>query len=166
MKKFFCILLALIMTTFLSSTAFAVAPSVDANNDVEATMYNVVLNSDGIVSVSDERGNIMPLSSISGYQNGNVTNGSPGFLVWVDASGIGGMGVTVKTSCSNWSGTITFDLMGDNGHYPIESEHIPTNGEKQFHNLMHGLPVPAYYLASFSGIPVWYTVYAQVWIYG
>lgn len=167
MKKFLSILLALLMLMSISATAFAAEPAEDISKKTEATVYNVVLNSDGIVSVSDEDGGIMPLSSISGYASGSVTSSSPGFLVWVDASGIGGMGVTVKTSCPGWNGTITFDLISNDGNsHPVKGKSISTNGESQYHNLFHGIPVPAYYLANFSGIPAGYTVNAEVWIYG
>ena len=167
MKKLFSILLALVILLSFSSPAFAAETTEDVSNDVKATLYNVDLTSDGIVSVSDENGNIMPLSSISGYNQGDVSSNSSGFLVWVDSSGIGGMGVTVITSCSNWNGTITFNLASDTGSYAVKGAAIPTNGESQWHNLIHGLPsTPAYYLAVFSGIPAGYTVHAQVWIYG
>ena len=175
MKKFFSILLAMVMTFSLFATAFAAEPAVDSNNENNATMYNVVLNSDGIVSVSDENGDIvplsdgesdiMPLSSISGYNKANLTSSSHGFLVWVDASGIGGMGVTVKTTCSTWkNGTITFNLVANTGANPIKDAHISSNGETKWNNLLHGSP--AYFLADFSGIPSGHTVTAEVWIYG
>lgn len=167
MKKFLSIILALVMTMAVTTTAFAAEPKTTNTDTIDVTKYNVELNSDGIVSVSDENGNIMPFSSISGHTNGYVSSKSPSFPVWVDSSGIGGMGVTVKTSCSNWNGTITFNLMSDKGSHAIINQPIPTNGERQYHNLMHGLPSqPAYYLAGFSGIPDGYTVNAQVWIYG
>lgn len=166
MKKVFSILLAFSMVMSLSIPAFAAESPVEVSVAAEATMYTMELTSEGIVSISDEDGNIMPFSSISGYQNGNVTENSNSFLVWVDASGLGGMGVTVKTSCSTWTGTITFNLIGDNGSQPIKNSSISTNGEKNYSNLFHGLPVPNYYLAGFSGIPSGHTIYAQVWIFG
>lgn len=159
----------------LSATAFAAENGTNSNNENNATMYNVVLNSDGIVSVSDENGDIvsisdeesgiMPLSSISGYNKGNLTSSSRGFLVWVDASGIGGMGVTVKTTCSTWkNGTITFNLAANTGAIPIKDAHISSNGETKWNDLLHGSP--AYFLADFSGIPSGHTVTAEIWIYG
>ena len=167
MKRFLGILLALVMTMAVSTTAFAAENETTNNNTVKATKYDVKLNSDGIVSVSDENGSVVPLSSISGYANGNVSSGSSYFLVWVDSSGVGCMGVTVKTSCSNWNGTITFSLVSDRGSTAISNQSIPTNGERQYNNLIHGLPAqPAYYVANFSGIPAGYTVHAEVWIYG
>lgn len=168
MKKIVSIFLAIIMMATLPSAAFASEFSGEIESTLpKATLYNLALNSDGIVSVSDENGDIMPLSSISGYQNGNVSKGSSGFTVWVNASGIGGMGVTVKTSCPNWpDGEIRFTLIGENGSVPINNSLIYANGEANYSNLWHGLPVPSYYLAGFSGIPEGYTVYAQVWIFG
>ena len=80
-----------------SVTVFAEDSSYNINDDVKTTKYSFVLDSNGIVSAFDENEDIMPRSSISGYQDGNVSKHSPGFLVWVDSSGIGGMGVTVKT---------------------------------------------------------------------
>lgn len=171
MKKFSCILLALLLVLSLSIPAFAAEiqndVNADVNTDVEATMYSLELTSEEIVSVTDEDGNIMPLSSISGYASGDISSTSSGFLVWVDSSGIGGMGVTVKTSCPNWNGTVRFDLVSDRGSKAVTEAYIPTNGSTEFHNLLHGLPgTPAYYLANFYGIPAGYTVNAQVWIYG
>lgn len=167
MKKFFCIILALALVLSLSVHAFAAEVTSDVKTDVEATMYNLEVTSKGIISVSDENGNVLPRSSISGYASGDVSRDSTYFLVWVNSSGIGGMGVTVKTSCPNWDGTIRFDLVSDRGSKAITEEYITTNGTKEFHNLLHGLPsTPSYYLANFSGIPEGYTVNAQVWIYG
>lgn len=167
MKKILCAVLVLAMMMSLSVTAFAAEPVNTTNNDVKATKYSVELDSNGIVSVSDENGNIMPRSSISGYQNGDVTSNSSGFIVWVDSSGIGGMGVTVKTSCPEWNGTVTFYLVSDRGSVAVNGDNITTNGETYYENLIHGLPgTPAYYLANFNGIPDGYTIHVDIWIYG
>lgn len=166
MKKLLAFLLSTVMLLSVGSTTAFAAESTPklTHNTTEATMYNVELNSDGIVSITNQNGKRMPASSISGYNNGNITSSSNGFLVWVNASGTGGMGVTVTTSCSSWNGTITFDLMGNNGSHPISGQYISSNGSTEFHNLSHSSP--AYYLANFSGIPSGHTIYAQVWIYG
>lgn len=167
MKKILCTVLALVMMMSLSATAFAAEPADTTNNDVKATKYSVELDSDGIVSVSDENGNVMPRSSISGYQNGDVSSNSSAFLVWVDSSGIGGMGVTVKTSCPEWDGTVKFHLVSDRGSIAVNGDYISTNGETYYENLLHGLPsTPAYYFANFSGIPDGYTIHVDIWIYG
>lgn len=166
MKNLFCSILTLVLVLSISVTAFATDITRDANNDT-VTMYSLELTSEGISSVSDEEGNIVPLSSISGYACGDVDSSNPGFLVWVDSSGIGGMGVTVKTICPDWNGTIRFDLVSDRGSKAVLNQYIPTNGSTEFHDLLHGLPAtPAYYLANFSGIPKGYTITAHVWIYG
>ena len=167
MKKCFCILLSLVMIMSLSATAFAAEPKDNSNNDVKVTKYDVELGSEGIVSVSDENGNIMPTSSISGYANADVTSNASSFRVNVSASGIGGMGVTVKTSCANWNGTITFSLISNTNSKPINQERIPTNDETYFNGLVQGLPSsPAYYIALFEGIPSGYTIHVDIWIYG
>lgn len=77
-----------------------------------------------------------------------------------------GVGVTVKTSCSpNWkNGKITFNLLGSDGSHPLKNEIISVDGKSDWHNLLH--KSPAYYLASFDGIPEGYTIHVQVWIYG
>ena len=166
MKKLFSFLLAIATVLCVcSANVFAAEISPEKPNEtIDATMYDVELNSNGIVSITDENGGVVPLSTISGYSNGDLTDSSSGLLVWTDASGIGGMGVTITTSCSTWNGTMTFDLIGNNGSHPIKGEYISSNGSKEFHNLLH--TSPSYFLATFSGIPSGHTVHAQIWIYG
>lgn len=173
MKKIFNVFLALILTVVFSAPTFAAETSSISAKSITPDIYNVALNSKGIISISNKNSirdlnsnnEIIPLSSISGYNNGNLTSSSKGFIVRVSADGIGGMGVTVKTSCPTWTnGTITFNLLGNNGSIPISNAKISSNGETKWSNLMHGSP--AYFLADFSGIPSGHTVYAQVWIYG
>ena len=169
MKKLLSFLLAVtMMVSMLSVNAFAAEAECDvAEAPAEATMYDVELNSSGIVSITDENGAAAPrsvTSSISGYGNANLTSSSNVMVVWVDASGFGGVGITVTTSCSNWNGTITFNVTPNNGSAILGNKYISSNGTSEFHNLWHNSP--AYYTIAFGGIPAGYTVHAQVWIYG
>ena len=167
MKKLFSFLLATIMiVSVCSAQTFAAEVKPEAENTAtKATMYNIELNSEGIVSVTDINGKELEESSISGYAQGNVTSTSTGFIVDVDASGMGGMGVTVKTTCSTWqNGTIKFTLANNYGDVVIRGEDIPSNGERKFEGLFH--ISPSYFSASFQGIPSGHTIFAQVLIYG
>ena len=169
MKKMLSFLLAVtMMVSMLSVNAFAAEAECDvAEAPAEATMYDVELNSSGIVSITDENGVAAPrsvTSSISGYGSSNLTSSSTLMVVWVDASGTGGMGITVTTSCSTWNGQITFNVASNSGYVPVGGKTISTNGTSVFNNLWHSSP--AYYTIAFGGIPSGHTIHAQVWIYG
>ena len=171
MKKFLGIFLALVMMFSASTlTAFAAEPETD--NIRNATFYDMEVDSSGIVSITDEDGNEVDTSdsegqlrsSISGYNQADLTNTSNGLLVWVNASGIGGMGITVETSCSTWNGTVTLHIAPNSGSAVVNGDYISVNDHVEYHNLLHASP--AYYYVGLGGIPSGHTVHIQVWIYG
>lgn len=85
------------------------------------------------------------------------------FEVGVTAQGIGGMGITVKTS-SSWSGYMTLLVIGRDGSIPLNDVKIPSNGETHFNDLLHYSTTG--YAFQFTGIPEGRSVFVQIWIYG
>ena len=163
-KRIACIVAAMLMIcTCVGTTAFAAEPEETS----EATCYNVEFTSDGVQSITDETGNAVDsptlLSTISGYGDGTLTNDPDGFIIYVDSSGWGGMGVTVKAS-SSWNGYMSLDIVGEDGSVPAKQRAISSNGETYLNDLFHYNP--AYYLFSFRGIPSGQSVYVQIWVYG
>ena len=91
-KRFFTVILSLALCFSFSATALAAEPTEsDFNEETgqEASCY--VLSDDGI----------MPLSSIGGYAHAVLNKDNSAVLVKLDASGVGGMGITVDTSCAS-----------------------------------------------------------------
>ncbi len=172
--KNFKIFLSLVLTTILcasfSTTAFA------AQKDAPVTKTTAAFDEETFaasqvseVYVLNKDGSIMSLdSSISGYAHGTLTSNAAGLLVDVSASGVGGMGITVKTECNT---TTTVTLIGGVA-YPTTSvwtsslnETITTNGNYEFHNLHHSGDF-VMYLIGLEGIPQGVSVDTTVWIYG
>lgn len=159
-KRFCAVVLSLALCFSLSGTAFAAEPAEFAMNEEteqqEASCY--VLSDDGI----------MPLSSIGGYAHAVLTKNNSAVLVRLDASGIGGMGITVDTSCA--SGNYYVQCTGN--PYPATgvtnassiSRTISTNGHYYWENLWHSSP--AYYIINLGSIPEGVSVTVDVWIYG
>lgn len=115
-------------------------------------------------------GSISPMSyysSISGYSSKTVDGGSQYIIIPCTSSGIGGMGITIKTSCSKGNYTIQFAgcCQPGNGSASTIEGTMTTNEEKYFDNLWQLGNVTEYYilLSTASGTPS-YTV--SVWIYG
>jgi hypothetical protein len=154
---------AMFVCMSLGRTTFAAEPDGTTN----AICYNVELTSEGINSVTDNDGNeINPAvlsSSISGYEQDTLSGNPCGVQVFVDASGWGGMGITIKAS-SSWSGYMRLDVLGADGSSPLTEKAVYSNGETKFNSLWHY--TPSYYLFSFAGIPDGNSVYVQIWIYG
>ncbi len=160
-KRFIGIFMsAIILFTLSATTAFAAEPS------TEAVAYNMEITSNGIVSITDENGNAAPASvysTISGYEQKTLTGDPAGVIVYVSASGIGGMGVTIETS-SSWNGYMSLDILGSDGSTPASGISVYSNTTKYLNNLMHYSP--AYFLFSFRGIPSGQSVFAKIWVYG
>lgn len=118
------------------------------------------------IPLSQQSSEVMPRSSISGYAQKTITSSDAYIEVPTTSSGVGGMGITIKTSSSS-SGTMNF-----NGSplYNIVTSTISgsialNNGQYEAHNLVHDDSVGTYYIW-FSNIPAGASVKVQVWIYG
>ncbi len=153
-KRILAIFMATIMCVATGVTASAAEPG-----DMEATRYDLEVSSEGIVSCTDENGNsvsnISPRSTISGYTNGTVNRNNPMLVLYPDvATGIGGMGVTIKTS-SSWKGNFNVTI---GAHYVsgmntvLQNASISSNAENYFEDLMHR--APGYLVFTFGNIPV------------
>ena len=165
-KRSLGLVMAMVMACMcMVTTAFAAETETD--NAPEAKCYNLEVTSDGIESVVDEDGNKVDpgllRSSISGYNQATISGDPVGVLVFVSASGVGGMGITVKAS-SSWSGYMSLDMIGSNGSIPLSGKAVYSNGETQVNNLQHNSP--SYYVFSFRGIPSGQSVFVQIWVYG
>lgn len=166
-KRWVAIFLVATMCLVTGATAFAAEPETTES----ATCYNLEVSSDGIVSCTDENGNevstISPRSSISGYGSDTLSSSNPAIVIYPDASGIGGMGITIKTS-SSWNGYMKLIAVAQysSSSYAtlIDDYAISSNTEVYFNDLLHRSP--GYIMFAFDGIPSGKTVSAQIWVYG
>ena len=159
-KKVLSCVMATILCLSFNATAFAAEtpePVIDVEQAQEAGVKLYAILDDG---------NIMPLSSISGYNQATLTSSAKGMLVECSASGIGGMGITVETSCSQ---TYNVNLVGSAGSSSLATSElnktISTNDHKEYHNLHHSGDF-RYYLIGLDGIRSGDQVFVKVWIYG
>ena len=150
MKKFISMLLALAMTLGLSVPAFAA--------EIPA---NTLDTASSVSDVSSET--VTPRSSISGYAYGVISKDHPHIVVDAQASGIGGLGTTVKISCSQ---NLRFGLTIVEESYRIvlDDATVRTNQENYFNNLLHFSG--SYYVFTFTDIPDGVTADCWIWIYG
>lgn len=157
-----CLIVMLTIMSF-STTTFAN----ELQKTKETICYNVEMTSEGIEFITDKNGkpidSISPRSSISGFDQRSLTPNSAGIQVFVDASGSGGMGVTINAS-SSWNGYMSVNMLGSNGSTAFTGRAVYSNGETKFNNLRHSSPT--YYVLTFAGIPSGQSVFVQVWIYG
>ena len=156
-RRFVFISLVLVLILAFSAMAFAEEKSTPTK------LYNLEVTSEGIVGINEASVERSTTSSISGYDARTVVNTDSGVTIFVDASGFGGMGVTIKAS-SSWNGTMYVHMFDNLGNVVFESEPVSSNGETQFHNLWHWSP--DYFGVNCTGIPDGVSVYVQVWIYG
>lgn len=149
----------------ISTTSTIFAAETIGGSDIG--YYDVKVSSEGVTSITDEKGNVadssVVRSSISGSGEGTLNSGYDGIQVFVNTSGWGGMGVTVNAS-SSWNGYMSMDMLGSDGSKPVRDKAVHSNGETYCNNLNHYNP--AYYLFTFKGIPSGQSVYIRIWIYG
>ncbi len=157
------LMLAITLVTSLGSTVFAAEPSPTS----DTTLYTLECTSEGVVAITDEYGNsvskVSARSSISGYEQLTMTSNPTGVIVYVDSSGIGGMGATVQTS-SSWDGYMSLDVFDSNNKLYCEDVAISSNGTKYFNNWLHYSPSWVWF--SFKGIPSGQSVFVKIWVYG
>lgn len=163
-KRFISILMAIVtclcFTLSVSANEFENALSSSEATSPRHITYEVT--SEGIISAEVD-GQVMPRSSISGYANGNCDGPSCIFICPVISSGEGGMGITVKAS-SSWDGYMSMDITSGGFQYYVKDYAMPSNGERQFHDLYHEAPTQVALLL--MGIPVNEYVHIDMWVYG
>ena len=170
-KRIITCLLATFTILCTSVTVFASENTVDKANIPTATLYNVELTSEGIASITNEDGSKVPAStrsSISGYEQTNISGNPAGVFVYPTASGIGGMGATVQSS-SSWNGFMSLDILSSDGLTSATGMAVPSNGEWKLNDVYaNGIThySPAYLLFSFKGIPAGQSVSVKIWVYG
>ena len=158
-KRIFSILLTLaVCLTCAIPTAFAAEQATVETFPVEKTakLYTFEVNGNAEASLTR--------SSISGYNQKSLTSGNSIIEIPVSSSGLGGMGITIKTTCS---GNYQLNYIGYvSGGEPASdiSGSMSSNDTVEHHNLWHGSGTSEYTLL-FS-IPQGASVLVQVWIYG
>lgn len=156
MKKFFSMILILMLTMSFSTAVFATEPE----NMVD-TKYDVSSRSDRIAPVSAR-------SSISGYASYTVGTGSGtvgSVIIPVDSSGIGGAGATITTSSSSTYATTVRIYEVDGPIFSkrlMKESKISSNGTYYFENMTHYQP--QYIVIEFDTIQT--NINVQAWIYG
>lgn len=155
-KRFLSIALALTLCLSLSNSVFAK----DINNS--ESMQDKEVIGEYTFEVSGD-GSITPMSSVSGYGQKTVSAVDSGIIVDCNSQGIGGMGITIETSCS--AGNFTMNYLGSPyiGAGSDISGEIGSNDHIERHNLWQsGLQE---YLISFK-VPSGVSMLVKVWIYG
>lgn len=174
-NRFFSVLTAVVMCLSLGFSTYAAdLTSADIGNDIsqKELVYEVsyLVNDCGVSVLNPDISSGKPLSltsSISGYAQKTVSGGSQYIIIPCTSSGIVGMGITIKTSCSSGTYTVNYSgccQPGDGTASTIKGS-MTTNSEKQINNLYQFGDVSEYYiLLSTSSDTPSYTV--TVWIYG
>lgn len=188
MKKFtrvFALLMAVIMVLGMSTVAFASTSETIPTTTEEATKTSSSVVYEATYKISSDSGitlvsssgdsNIMPLSTISGYNQKSMYgtnkdwNSNNYLYINCGGSGYGGMGITIKTSCSY--GNYRIQYAGGPTSYAGDGSTISgemgTIDEVQFHDLWQNNLQE--YLIVFSpadGVTYVPDYYVRVWIYG
>ncbi len=160
-KKVLSCIMATVLCLSFNATAFAseaTEPAIEQSaqsQNADIQFYTISSN-----------GDIMPLSSISGYGQATLTSDVKGMLVTCSASGLGGMGITVDTSCRN---TYQVHLVGEPTSATISTSKIDTQISTNDHyenGRLHHSGDFRYYLIGLDGIRSRDEVLVKVWIYG
>lgn len=158
-RQIFSVLLALTLCFTCAIPTFAAEESPEdsfVSTKETAKLYTF--------DVSDTDGASITRSSISGYNQKTLTSSNGMIEIPVSSSGIGGMGITIKTNCS---GNYQLEYIGYvSGGEPASdiSGSMTSNDNKEHHNLWHGVGTSEYTLV--FKIPQGVSVNVQVWIYG
>ncbi len=161
-KRFIALLMAIVTTFCITITASAAEIEPNTSKEPKAHHIEYEVTSEGVDSVTYD-GIVQPRSSISGYENATFEGGGGQILVIpVVSSGVGGMGITVKTS-SSWNGYVSMRITDGDIDY-VNNYAMPSNGERQFHNLTHYSPMNIGVLI--YGIPAGKSMRIDVWVYG
>lgn len=151
-NRIFSLILALVMCLSISIPAFATEVPTEDN-----------------ILVSQSNEGITPMSNISGYGSATIKPGKSDFVVvYCQGSGIGGMGITVKTTCSagtvnnvTFAGKATSSVLGG---AEIDGT-MSTNASMSYHNLYNGgVSVYSVLVQIPANAPG--NVFVEVWVYG
>lgn len=146
------------------SAVSAFAADIEANDNETTEAQECIMltvTSEGITSTQSNEN--VPRSTISGYAYGYINKKDHSVTVDVEGSGIGGMGVTIRTS-SSWNGEMRCAMFDNEGNFPFMNKKILSNGETYFNDLL--TVNPAYYVFSFLDIPEGESVHVWIWVYG
>lgn len=161
-KRLIAVFLAVVMT--LSFTV-AVSAAEVSDDSQQAQVITYEVTSEG-VQVADDVNN-QARSSISGYAQKTLTAGinNEWVEIPVTASGVGGMGITIKTF-SSWSGYTSLLINSNMGDVYVSDYALYSNDNDgvEFHNLVHYCPRTIE--VTLMGIPAGESVFVQVWVYG
>lgn len=150
MKKLVSMITTLAMVLSLSCTAFAAEPTVSGSSTKP--------------DISASTSEVSPRSSISGYASGTINRDHPHVTIWPsNASGWGGMGATVKLSCSQTM-RLGLTIVEENNRILLDDQTVRTNQENYFNNMFH--MSGGYYIFTFLDIPAGVNINYEIWIYG
>ena len=151
-RRLLGILLSVVLCISMSSTTFA------------AEETAVPTTEDGIIFTEGEEG-VMPLSSLSGYEQKKITPTDNTIYINCTSSGSGGMGITIKTSCSSGTYTVAYSGRATSGSASgISLTTIRTNDEDQYGSLFQDNLKQ--YKITFTVPDNVSSFLVQVWIYG
>lgn len=158
LSKLFSLLVVVALCLAMSVPAFAADVNADTNSNRLIGCVTLRVDENGTTPISTR-------SSISGYGHVTINGDGQGVYINCNGEGFGGMGVTVKTTCSSGTHTIQMfgmPVMGDASI--ISSRNMTTNQELKFNNLWQS-DLSRYFvgLTCPSGTPPFL---AEVWIYG
>lgn len=139
LKHFLAVLISAAMCLSLGLTVSAETPNPSSNN----------------FSTNNAR------SMISGYEQLSITPNNRSIVIYCDIEGNGGMGITIKNSCTE-TYNVGIQIYSPDYSEPIYTGTMSTNSEFQLHNLYHYTGNP--YIVVFSNVGT--SFLTQVWIYG
>ena len=152
-KRICSLLVALVLCfSFMTSAS---AAEVEKTSTENADVYTFEVSKDSTTLISR--------SSVSGYNQKYVTSNDGGLIIECNGSGIGGMGITIETSCSQ--GTFDIDFTGGPfiGNASTINGTITSNDHLEIKNLMQN-NIDEYLIA--FRVPAGKSVFVKVWIYG
>lgn len=126
--------------------------------------FGTNVSAESVTPTSDTPSAVIGRSTISGYEQFTFSKEHPSNVIYCNAEGWGGMGITIKNHCSaNYRiGVSVFE--GGSGRVLVDNATAYTNGEVQFHDLVHYSSNP--YIIQFHDIPEGVSFVSDIWIYG
>lgn len=159
-KRISSFILALVLCFSFSTYAFAAEVSTSADDVVTGEDLHII----GEYTFEVTEDGIMPYSSVGGYNQKAITADDRTLVIECSGSGMGGMGITIETTCSQ--GAFSIDYAGASyiGDASTITGTMKTQDHLELHNLWQS-NLQEYYL--FFTIPSHISSYfVKVWIYG